>query len=110
MPVYIHQQDALQRMAAVEGSRWLQYQETHRRSAYGFYAWLDAWHAKQGSGSEYLDEPVREFLEAPGDGTIYGEGGYARYAVRTDGELVLLGSTTRDERRLIALEQGFCVL
>lgn len=110
MPVYIHQADALQRMGAVEGPQWEQAQGKNLDSPYGFHAWLTAWNTKQAMGPDYAEDPVREFLSSPGDGVIYGDGGYARYAVRPDGELVLLGSTTRPERQRAARDQGFRVL
>lgn len=110
MTVYIYQQDALQRLAVVEGAHWLREQELRRDSPYGFYAWLQAWQAKVAAGPDYVEEPVRSFLERDGDGAIYGEGGYSRYTVRSDGEVLLSSATTREAKRQAAVAQGIRVV
>ena len=47
---------------------------------------------------------------AGGDGTIYGDGGYARYRVYGNGEVVLVASNTRPERVAKAVAAGFTVV
>lgn len=83
--------------------------EQHDRpdSPYGFFSWLSAWRLKEATPGAQ-SEPVRLFMEG-GDGALYGDGGYARYIVASNGELVLLGSSTRQERREKALSVGFSV-
>jgi hypothetical protein len=108
MSVYIFDADALAKLAAVEGQPWAEQQARKRQSPYGFYAWLAAWQEKESLSETYPDASVRDFLEN-GDGTIYGDGGYARYVVCSDGELVLLGSSTRDAKKAVAVAQGFTV-
>jgi hypothetical protein len=91
----IFEPNALGKMAEVEGPSWLSEQERRRSSPYGFYAQLDAWHAKLAYQRSHPDEevgevPLKDFAPGALD-VIYGSGGYSRYAVTADGEIVLLG-------------------
>lgn len=107
MSVYIYQNDALDLLAKVEGDAWKFLQERRPESPQGFYAWLNAWRRLEEEG--YAGEcPVGLYVEG-NDGCIYGEGGYARYRVCRDGELVLWRSSTNQDHARMAEEQGFLV-
>lgn len=94
--VFIFDEGALERLGQIEGRDWVRAQEKNPISPFGFMAYLAAWQLRQESGyANDPDVPVRDFLELlpggrSGDGAIYGEGGWSRYAVRHDGEIVLL--------------------
>ena len=90
MSLYIFDETALAVLGELEGKPWLELQSRNDTSPYCFPAWRKAWDEKVRAGEEYRDEPVASFLEGSGDGAIYGEGGYARFVVQADGELVLL--------------------
>lgn len=82
-------------MAFVEGEAWANLQTRHRNSPHGFFAFQTAWFAKQAyqAAHPHLDlaeHPLRDFSEGELD-VIYGAGGYSRYSVLPDGEIVLLG-------------------
>ncbi len=106
MAIYIFQPDALKRMAALEGADWLS-RQAEDRTPYGFNAWRDAWQLKSECPTAEPEDSVRDFMSDPGDGAIYGQGGYNRYVVRTDGELVLLGWSASTHMRERAQQQGF---
>lgn len=96
---YIFDADALPRLAKMEGDAWQRVQEANPESPYGFYAWARAWEARQAliqTNPDYGDEPVASFLEG-GDGAIYGAGGWRRYAVAMDGEIVLMRWSATEE-------------
>lgn len=98
--VFIQAADALDKLTAMEGADWRREQDARPDSPYGFHAWKRGWDTRQRAVAEdpaYADEPVASFLESGGDGAIYGAGGWRRYAVALDGELVLMRwSTTAD--------------
>lgn len=108
MAVYIYQPDALDKLAAVEGAAWAQEQQARQHNPHGFYAFLKEWLWLQ---AELDPDEVWEDNLWPnnGDGAIYGKEGYSRYVVRGDGEIVLLGWSTRPERIKRAQQVGFRV-
>ena len=86
--------DALDRLAAVEGEAWRRAQQNDS-GPYGFFAYQRAHLFKQ--NSVYANDPdvsAGDFFQqlgiSTGDGTIYGDGGFSRYSVQPDGEVVLL--------------------
>lgn len=98
--VFIQDLGALDGLAEMEGVDWRREQDARPESPYGFHAWKQAWDAKQRAVAEdpaYADEPVASFLESSGDGAIYGAGGWRRYAVALDGELVLMRWSATEE-------------
>ena len=98
--MYIFDNNAFEALCQVEGESWRKQQtasisgaEAKAPSPFGFFAWKAAWDEKSRlleQHPEYEDEPVGSFLVTSGDGAIYGDGGWDRYAVRADGEIVLL--------------------
>lgn len=110
MSVYITDSDALDRLESVEGSWWRHqnqgedhFQRLHR-------AYLSFLHALGEFGlqlSEWTDAPLLE--DGDLEPVLYGKEGYSRYVLRPDGELVLLGWSTRQERLDRAAEEGFTV-
>lgn len=127
MAVFINQPDALSLMAQVEGGRWHQHQLSHPRSETGFLVWFSAfcWRLSQEgrdelerNGMDPNDLPLAEVIGAgfvPVDsstvqGVIYGAGGYNRYKVLGDGEIVFLSSFAVDgSARSRAASLGFSV-
>lgn len=109
--VYIFDDDALDKLGALEGASWRAEQDARPDSPYGFHAWLRAWQAKRAAvagNAEYADEPVSSFMEG-GDGAIYGAGGYHRFLVMADGELALSRWSASAEWRGRARAAGFTI-
>jgi len=110
MPVYIHQDDALERMGAVEqDERWEQQQ---RDGSFGhaclFSSFRDEWERAWRDADGPADALYRLGLTVDGNGAIYGSGGFNRYTVRGSGEILFIEAQARsdaDVRR--AVEQGF---
>jgi len=116
--VFIYDLDALDKLAELEGAHWLeddrrmwqQYRSGNTAHAFQF-AW---WHTHKPGVLEPQDLPYwKEYFA--GDmgielGVIYGDGGYARFAVTDEGEIVLEGNTTRAEKIERAAQLGFRVV
>lgn len=93
-------------MARIEGAAWHAAQTAHPESPYGFTSFLAAWHEFATSGG-CEQARVADMLMGCGDGMLYGEGGYSRYVIERDGEIVLLassldGRTQKRERAQLA--------
>lgn len=112
MSVYINQPDAINILEALEGPRWRRLQDPDRLSPFGFYAYLETWEWRNANPS-WLGESVagcmEEAIGQQGDGAIYGEGGYARYCVMGDGELVLLGWSVKYRPEKVELAKSLGV-
>jgi hypothetical protein len=109
MAVYLGDRDFLTKLTAVEGERWL------RADAEGFagrgssttaHFFLAEWRKR----AELSEKDRPYWAEILPSRTIYGEGGYARYVVRNDGEVVLDGGSTHKEKTSLAERLGFRVL
>lgn len=111
--LHIADPDALARLVQVEGEHWLALQNQRPTASDGFYAWEEAWRLKASyvvEHPDYADEPISSFIDNyHGDGAIYGEGGYARYVVRPDGEIVLLRWSVRQEKLERAASLGIAI-
>jgi len=86
--LFIDAPDALDRLAQVEGESWKREQLAKPDNPFGFQTYLRAFRELSKSGVT-VDEQVGCFVEG-GDHAIYGNGGYSRYIVLADGEVVLL--------------------
>jgi hypothetical protein len=104
--LFISDSDALERLARIEGEAWHREQIARPESPYGFHRYVRAFRELVASGLS-LDASVGHFVEG-GDGAIYGEGGYSRYVVLRDGEVVLLAWSIehRAEKRRTAQAAG----
>lgn len=122
MGVFISDLDALDKLAELEGQRWRADDKRiwdEYRSGNTAHAFQFAWNYTHspaganlvpGSSDEHFwkDWFAGEFgIEL---GVIYGDGGYARFAVRDSGEIVLEASTTRQEKVERAEQLGFRVV
>lgn len=105
---------SLQVMASVEGAAWLQQQFAGQEVAirYGWVGAFAAFAAKQAAAMvdpSYDGDMVEEFF--PGwSGVIYGAGGYARYFIMPDGDIIFdsyYASSEAHKQRAIAA--GFTV-
>lgn len=119
--VFVFDPDVLDRLAAVEGAPWAEGQRTGAglggppaEVAHTIAAFQAAWTTLQaelaGTGETWGGTLDPGDFGGPRGGTIYGEGGYARYVVRGDGEVVLLGNSTRPEKVTLARAAGFRVV
>lgn len=98
--VKITDPDALQKMAQVEGERWLKTQS--QETGYSFASFLREFN------SPSWDYQFEDLLEIDGNKAIYGEGGYNRYFVRFgSGEIFISRFHARDEKLKLAVEVGF---
>jgi hypothetical protein len=86
--LFIDAPDALERLAAIEGEAWKADQLARPDSPFGFHTYLRVFRELVQSNSS-IDGPIGH-LVAGGDCAIYGNGGYSRYVVLSDGEVVLL--------------------
>lgn len=105
--------NALSTLITVEGEEWGRQQEARRNSPYGFYAHLEAFQSKvqylaENPGTSANDFRLSDFGEVAG---IYGAGGYSRYAIAPDGEILLLGWSVDGlrERRERAIAAGITI-
>ena len=113
MPVYITDPDALERLRRVEGENWY----TLERGAQYFREKLEAFRrfqamlAEEGVDDWGTTPPIllTEDLTQEIDNVLYGAAGYARYIINGEGQLVLDGSSTREEKVQLALAEGFRV-
>lgn len=108
MAVYLTDSDVGERLTAVEGRAWYASVGHRQVAAYqrAFQAFLtelagEPWNA---SDSPWLNDGGRTLEPA-----FYGDGGYSRYRVAGDGELILWGTSTRPEKAREAQAQGFTV-
>lgn len=106
MAVYINDSDALDRMGMVEGRDWVRDQKEWPNRRTGFFAFLETWREWFGDEDEDMAD---EIVDVDGETAIYGREGYSRYAVRGDGEIVLLGWSAREAVRERARRAGFRV-
>ena len=109
MPVYIYEDDAFDKMAAVEqDERWA---EMQKDGSFGhsclFSSFLEEYNRWKESGYP-PEELSRHSLLVDRNGAIYGSGGFNRYTVRGDGEIIFLTGLARSGAdRDRAVEQGF---
>lgn len=108
MPVYIHQDDALRKLTALEGERWLDRQREEIDSPYGFYLYLHEYlvRHRRPEAERELEENTLLRVDG-GTGEIYGQDGNDRFVVQSDGELLLLGHRASQEKREQAEALGF---
>lgn len=93
MSIYIFEEDALDKMAELEGQPWKEQQEKELDSKCGFHFFLDIWEKEYRGNYDLIAEGVKFgcFVSTHGDGNaIYGRSGFNRYAVRVDGKLFFL--------------------
>lgn len=104
MSININDQDAIDKMAAVEGEHWKAQHMTQASAEFsnGFLGAVKK-HAKLvASLEEEGEEP--EFY----GNIIYGDGGWNRYFVRSDGEIFFSSRHTRSQETILkAQEAGF---
>ena len=110
MANYIYEPRALELLGAIEGDAWTRLQHAKPYLGTSFFAWLKAWQDKQASPYQGSVEPLSDFMEVSHDGAIYGEGGWHRWRVAADGELILLGWSSREARIQQVKALGFNVL
>lgn len=110
MSVFIYQPDAYDRLVQVEGLDYPSY-GPQKGGGYHFDTYREAWdraRARRIHWSDYGIGVTPDLVDLPrGDGTIYGKDGRTRYAVRSDGEIVLLGWSASDARKQLAIDAGF---
>jgi hypothetical protein len=109
MGVFIFQPDALDKMAEVEGQRWkdLQIQMGERDCC--FFLWLAAYKLSEQEKWHEIDVATHEILKKGHESTIYGAGGWTRYRVQSDGEIIFLQYFATTETSEKAAKIGFTV-
>lgn len=112
MPVNIMDVDAINVMALVEGDHWKQYQLEHPECISGFLRFKQAYEEmiKKLSPDElkYRRE-IGYGVGIEGNSAIYGDGGFHRYFVRSDGNIVFSKSHSFGERITKARDAGFTI-
>lgn len=105
MPVFIHQDDAIDKIDRVEGLGWKEHDT--RDSDYTFQANKKAWenfNEKIKKENPEDQEYLRDVYSHP---TIYGKGGWNRYYVTGYGEIVFSGYNGSDGGLQKAKQEGF---
>ncbi|MNR71695.1 hypothetical protein D3C71_23280 [compost metagenome] len=106
--VRIDDANCLALLAQMEGPAWVRLQQARPERPYSFLYLLAAWTASQEAQHRAVGAEARDFLEH-GEPVIYGEGGYHRYVLRTDGELVFSRSHAREVNVARAQALGFAL-
>lgn len=114
MSVFIYQPDALELMGLVEGEEWLQQQKLKTACPYSFPIWLEAWNLKMAAGLDKDDDsPLADFIsdrfELSISPVIYGKGGFHRYVVQPNGEILFSKFHSVERRIPAAIAAGFTV-
>lgn len=121
MSIYVYDPDVLAKMHLVESflseydaDRWLEQQRVDAEGPCTFLVYRNEWERRFRPllGVRTLEElksvPVRN--PRYGDVSIYGAGGYHRYCVEGDGEVVFLRDFASREATARAEEVGFKVI
>ncbi len=102
MPVFIYEEDALEKMGCVEGKRWLDDQKADT-SDVSFSSFLKVWQKfYKGLPSEFIKKHPKMCVIVNGHTTIYGHLGVNRYSVKLSGEIVyssLQGSNPEEAKK-----------
>lgn len=113
MSVYIYDPDAKAKIALVEGERWLEHDlnAAYRSSTSCFDAFLAEWKAIEAVTTPDAREILNsECLTVRGNPAIYGLGGWNRYFVRYDGEIMFSAyHASNPEKEAQAKDAGFRV-
>lgn len=105
--VHITQPEALEVLTQLEGTRWRRSQEARPDAPYGFYFWLRAWNAKLEAGLQDEPVPLCQFgARATRAPILYGDEGYRRYYVQSNGQLSLMTDSALPGFVAKALELG----
>lgn len=112
MPVFIQDFGVVDKLEAVEGAKWRFSEGGEKHVSKLVKAWMryKKMMTESGDTLKATDSPILEddngSYISP---VLYGAAGWSRYVVKGDGELVLLGDTTRVEKIDKAIDMGFSV-
>ena len=101
MAVFISDPDAFEKIQQIEGPNY-----TDNGGAYSFSAYFRAWYDYYRPYPEHISPEMTVDVDG-GDGAIYGEGGYNRYIVMGDGEIIFNPLFARPEKVEQATRVGF---
>ena len=113
MPVYIDQDDALAKMTQVEGEFWLNHMALDQTEDCSFMAFKLYYEQEIKPMAKNDPENLRRLIELgwsfhPGhSAAIYGNGGWNRYRVQYDGEIIFMEAFATDEGIAKAKAAGF---
>ncbi len=121
MSVFVYDPDVLEKMHSVEqlvaladADAWLERQRVDAEGPCTFLVYRNEWErtcrALVGSMLPHLLKKLTVHDPRYGDVAIYGAGGYHRYCVEGDGEVVFLGGFAMPETRARAEAVGFKVI
>lgn len=101
---------AFELLTQMEGDAWAELQRRRPQAPHSFFYMLTAWQAKVEQGYEHdALTPIQDFMDGSGSNVIYGDGGWRRYQVCSDGEIVLLRESAREESCARAVALGIRV-
>lgn len=88
MPVFIYDNDAFEKLVEVEGGLYRRHGQREMMAQCSYAAFKEAWEEGfarwKGTAQEYPNVTVE------GGAAIYGFGGYNKYAVQANGEMIFL--------------------
>jgi hypothetical protein len=105
MPVFIYEKDALEKIAEVEGEKWIRHQKNFGDCS--FDAFLRTWNEQIGGRKELIEKGGSMAISVNGNGAIYGLGGWNRYIVMYSGEIKMLRDMAIQESIEKAEKCGF---
>lgn len=95
MPVMIYDEDAFEKMVEVEGEDYRRFRDKIRFGICSFEAFLETWKKLDSENTEFKNDRPGFSIGVDRNGAIYGAGGWHRYIVRNDGEILFLRAAAR---------------
>ena len=107
MTVYIYEKNAFEKMVKVEGEEYVKNRGKGKEDIFSFSAFLEEWNEKFKPNSNVVNSESREAIRVGGNAAIYGLGGWNRYFVYSDGEIVFSKSHSVPKGIEKAAQAGF---
>ena len=107
MPVYIFEENALEKIIEVEGERYRRFSTEKEFQTCSFEAFLKKWNEDCKDYPEIINYRPCFGISVEGNGAIYGWGGWNRYILYNSGEIALLNPSSIPEDIEKAKKVGF---
>ena len=107
MPIYIFEQNAFDKMIEVEGEEYRRFRSEDEFGVCSFEAFLKKWEKNYSKHQERRNFKPEFAIDVNGMHSIYGLGGWNRYAVLNSGEITFIEFASISEDIKKAKEVGF---